>query len=304
MRNTKKRNLSGLLALVLALVLALPAVAVGNAGLTIYHERENVRFDLYQVATTSDTGWQPTDDFAAYPVTLPDEDSPAADWRAAAETLAAYVAQDSPQLATSGRVISGSVLFSVLEEGLYTSIWTSIGLLLIAAALFLCAYNLWDSNRAAASVQGVLAAMPNTAAAPEEPFKEETAEMPTIMIDGNEYIGTLDFPTLGLTLPVMASWDYDKLKAAPCRYAGTTAGNLVIAGHNYRSHFGRLDNLQPGDTVTFTDVEGTVFAYTVAETEVLQPTAIKEMTGGDWDLTLFTCTLSGQTRLTVRCLKQ
>ena len=126
MRNTKKRNLSGLLALVLALVLALPAVAAGNAGLTIYHERENVRFDLYQVATTSDTGWQPTDDFAAYPVTLPDEDSPAADWRAAAETLAAYVAQDSPQPATSGRVIYGSVLFSALEEGLYLAIGETV----------------------------------------------------------------------------------------------------------------------------------------------------------------------------------
>ena len=126
MRNTKKRNLGGLLVLALALVLALPAVAAGNAGLTIYHERENVRFDLYHVATASDAGWQPTDDFSAYPVILPDEDSPAADWRAAAETLAAYVAQDSPQPATSGRVIYGSVLFSALEEGLYLAIGETV----------------------------------------------------------------------------------------------------------------------------------------------------------------------------------
>ena len=186
----------------------------------------------------------------------------------------------------------------------YTSIWTSIGLLLIAAALLLCAYNLWDSGRAAFSVQDVLAAMPDTPAAPEEQPDEEAAEMPTVLIDGNEYIGTLDFPTLSLTLPVMADWDYAKLKIAPCRYAGTTAGNLVIAGHNYRSHFGLLDNLLPGDAVYFTDAAGNVFAYQVAETEVLQPTAIAEMTSGDWDLTLFTCTLSGQTRLTVRCTRQ
>lgn len=126
MRNTNKRNLSALLALVLALLLALPAMAAGSAGLTIYHERENARFDLYHVAVASDAGWQPTDDFAAYPVTLPDEDSPAADWRAAAETLAAYVAQDTPIPAASGRVASGSVQFGALEEGLYLAIGETV----------------------------------------------------------------------------------------------------------------------------------------------------------------------------------
>ena len=126
MRNTNKRNLSALLALVLALLLALAAMAAGSAGLTIYHERENVRFDLYHVAVASDAGWQPTDDFAAYPVTLPDEDSPAADWRAAAETLAAYVAQDTPIPAASGRVASGSVQFGALEEGLYLAIGETV----------------------------------------------------------------------------------------------------------------------------------------------------------------------------------
>ncbi len=28
---------------------------------------------------------------------------------------------------------------------------------------------------------------------------------------------------------------------------------------------------------------------------------VEEMITGDWDLTLFTCTLGGQTRVTVRC---
>ena len=41
--------------------------------------------------------------------------------------------------------------------------------------------------------------------------------------------------------------------------------------------------------------------FAVAETEVLEATAIEEMVTGGWDLTLFTCTLSGQTRFTVRC---
>lgn len=183
------------------------------------------------------------------------------------------------------------------------SIWTAIGLLLIAAALLLCAYNIWDSGRAAASARNILAAMPDALPEVSAEDEEQTDTMDTVQVDGNEYIGKLYFPTLDLTLPVMADWDYDKLKITPCRYSGAVDGNLVIAGHNYRSHFGPINNLRPGDEVCFTDVNGQQFIYQVAETEVLQPTAIEEMTGGDWDLTLFTCTLSGQTRLTVRCTR-
>ncbi len=51
----------------------------------------------------------------------------------------------------------------------------------------------------------------------------------------------------------------------------------------------------------FVDLSGHTFTYAVAETEVLDATAIDQMVNGGWDLTLFTCTLSGQTRFTVRC---
>ena len=53
--------------------------------------------------------------------------------------------------------------------------------------------------------------------------------------------------------------------------------------------------------MAFTDVDGNVFAYNVAEIQILKPTAIEDMVSEDWDLSLFTCTLGGRTRLTVRC---
>ena len=77
-----------------------------------------------------------------------------------------------------------------------------------------------------------------------------------------------------------------------------------IAAHNYRTHFGPLSRITVGDRVTFTDLDGNVFYYQVAEVQVLKPTAIEEMVSDDWDLSLFTCTLGGQTRLTVRCEKE
>ena len=77
--------------------------------------------------------------------------------------------------------------------------------------------------------------------------------------------------------------------------------NLVIAAHNYANHFGHLSRLSPGDVVYFVDMDGLSFSYEVTVGEVLGPEEVEEMTDGTYDLTLFTCTYSGQNRVTVRC---
>ena len=136
---------------------------------------------------------------------------------------------------------------------------------------------------------------------PDHVLNPEMA-MPEENIDGRSYIGVLDIPALELSLPIISEWSYDALQIAPCRYSGSTyLDNLVIAGHNYRSHFASLPQLQPGDTVTFTDMDGNVFSYAVSSLETLSPYAVSDMTSGDWDLTLFTCTVGGQSRLAIRC---
>lgn len=131
--------------------------------------------------------------------------------------------------------------------------------------------------------------------------KHPDMEMPTKRIGGQYYIGELEIPALGLELPVMDEWSYPRLRIAPCRYAGSVySGDIVIAGHNYLRHFGRLKNLQTGDAVRFTDADGNVFSYAVSNVEILTPTDITGMCTGDWDMTLFTCTYGGAKRVTIR----
>ena len=188
------------------------------------------------------------------------------------------------------------------------------GLLLIAAALAFTGYNLWEDQRAAQAARQALTAMEAQTAeegerAPEQPepsvpeyVLHPDMEMPTVEIDGVEYIGTLTIPTLGLELPIVSSWSDALLDLAPCRYTGSVyLDDLIIAGHNYRGHFGSLYRLAPGDEVQFTDAAGNVFSYAVSEIQELPGTALEEMEAGDWDLTLFTCTLSRTSRVTVRC---
>ncbi len=75
----------------------------------------------------------------------------------------------------------------------------------------------------------------------------------------------------------------------------------MICGHNYTVHFGRIDNLREGAKVIFTDVRGNKFVYEVKESELVNPDAVRYMISDDWDLSLYTCTLPGTARYTVRC---
>lgn len=137
-----------------------------------------------------------------------------------------------------------------------------------------------------------------------EYLRNPEMEMPVEEIGGNGYIGLLEIPALGLSLPVMSEWSYPNLKLAPCRYSGSAyTGNFTIAGHNYSTHFGPIGGLNAGDSITFTDMQGNCFAYEVQVVETLEATAVEDMVSEEWDLTLFTCDLSGESRITVRCLR-
>lgn len=194
------------------------------------------------------------------------------------------------------------------QEGLLS---ITIGLLLIAAALFLVSYNLYDELRAEQAARQAVNKL--EASTNQEPLASDertvipdyvlspNMEMPVETINGIDFIGVLRIPTLELELPVISEWNYPNLKTAPCRYSGSAyLNNLIICGHNYTSHFGRLKTLSEGDIATFTDIDGNVFIYKMVERETLNPTDIEGMESGNWDLTLFTCTVGGQSRVTIR----
>ena len=60
-------------------------------------------------------------------------------------------------------------------------------------------------------------------------------------IDGMNFLGILSVPSKNLELPILADYSYELLDTAPCRYSGSyDSDDLVIGGHNYRSHFSKL----------------------------------------------------------------
>lgn len=217
----------------------------------------------------------------------------------------------------------------------------AMGLLLLAAALLLTVYNIWDGHRADQAARQTYQALSaliapgegeNPAApqpAPQAPTGEPQPtgepeptqepeptgepeptqpsfyahrEMPTLELNGYRYIGTLEVEDMELSLPVMEEWDYDRLRISPCRFAGNVYDDdLVICAHNYPNHFAPLKFAPLGTQVKFTDAEGAAFCYAVTSIDTVGPNDVETMLHGDWDLTLFTCNTNGQTRCAIRC---
>ncbi len=85
-----------------------------------------------------------------------------------------------------------------------------------------------QSDVALVEIKEVIAAEPKSTPAPTAtpepgvrvvvlPTATPVPEMPTMDIDGRDYIGYLEMPTIGISLPVMSDWSYPLLRIAPCR---------------------------------------------------------------------------------------
>lgn len=182
-------------------------------------------------------------------------------------------------------------------------IFAVIGAMLMLSALLLVFYNVYEDNQAKKSAENTLDVVID--AIPEDVglIKEELEpEMPVVEIDGYGYIGYLDIEKIDLSLPVMNKWSYSRLKIAICRQFGSSrTDDLVIAGHNYKSFFKRLKELEEGDEVTFTDMDGIVNVYAVTRKETISPEDVEAVQKSGNDLVLYTCTPGGAKRVAVFC---
>ena len=203
----------------------------------------------------------------------------------------------------------------------------AVGAALILSALVLLLHNRYADARAGREAEtllaGVEAAISSQVAAEQEktrprgqetrPTGEENGteptatealdpEMPVAMLEGYGYVGYVEIPALGLKLPVMSDWDYTRLEIAPCRQFGSSrTDDLVIAAHNFESHFGRMKEMSLGNTVTFTDMAGIVNTYRAEMIETLSPKDVDAVQNSGYDLVLYTCTRDGQARVAVFC---
>ena len=180
----------------------------------------------------------------------------------------------------------------------------ALGLLALAASAGLSLYNArldrLAGERAAQLLSAVERRLPEETAgdpAPDEAVTEpEKAEPPP---EGVPWL--LRVPSVGIDLPVLDEWSYERLDTAPCRYSGSLeTGDLVILGHSYRTHLRPLRQVAVGDAVELTEPDGTVHRFVAAETEILRGSQGDRLDSA-YPLTIFTCTADSRHRFLVRC---
>ena len=189
-------------------------------------------------------------------------------------------------------------------------IFVIMGAVLMLSALLLLFYNHMEDQRAGKEAEEDLLKIQSQMEAAMVPETEKIGlprpeDLPVIEVDGYGYIGYLRIPDLGLELPVMDDWDYQRLKKAPCRQFGSpVTEDLVIAAHNYDRHFGRLDELKQGDRIIFINTEGYPYEYHVDKTEKLEPEDVDVVQDSEYALILYTCTYGGENRVAVFCMEE
>lgn len=192
-----------------------------------------------------------------------------------------------------------------------------LGAVLLFAALSLVLWNNYESSRAEKSanqaLSNLLDKMPEKTINSNDPeaqkineyLSDDDSYVPTIEVDGNLYIGVVYIPSIKTELPVMKNWSYENLNIAPCRYYGSIKHeNLIIAAHNYTSFFDKINKLNPGDEIIFVTADGISYEYEVMQSELIDGgnSFLMRDNQDNWDLTLFTCTWSGYSRVTVRAV--
>ena len=194
-------------------------------------------------------------------------------------------------------------------------VFVMMGAVLILSALLLFLYNSQEDTRAGQEAELLLAdiqlaieeevnqEVPVNGHEPEPTEGEQILEtlpesMPVKKVGEYDCVGILKIPSLELELPVLADWDYKRLKTAPCRHFGSSrSDDLVIAAHNYKSHFGKLSSLPVGASVVFIDMKGIENHYELKVLSTLEPDAVDEVLNSGYDLVLYTCTPGGATRV-------
>lgn len=133
---------------------------------------------------------------------------------------------------------------------------------------------------------------------------------------GAEYttVAVINIPSINITYPIIYSNDTssktveDLLKISVVKYWGPEAnrpGNFCIVGHNYHNKrfFSKAAELKNGDTIYITDKNNKTLEYRVYSNYVVEPNDLKctsQLTNGQTDITLITCTMTGKQRTIIK----
>ena len=118
------------------------------------------------------------------------------------------------------------------------------------------------------------------------PEKRQDNTMAALSIDYTDFVGILEMPGYGLSLPVCEDWG--ETAKYSCRFSGSIYDRSIQIGATTQK--GQLDfyrDLSVGDAVYFTDMEGNRFSYEITDIRYQRHADQAALQQKNADLTLF-----------------
>ena len=137
--------------------------------------------------------------------------------------------------------------------------------LLMIAAVVLSAWQ-WGMHdaqqKASAYVHTIGAQIPGSQSAALEERRDNA--MAVLSVDGTDFVGILELPRCGSSLPVCADWG--NITQYPCRFSGSIYDRTMrIGGTSQKGQYDFYREISVGDSAFFTDMEGNRFSYEVTD---------------------------------------
>lgn len=176
----------------------------------------------------------------------------------------------------------------MMNKSIPSRIFLILGTILLLGGV--CTLIIWQWNiRSSAEnnkelVETILATIPNPQG--KTPEVQTNNTMPTLSLEGADFVGVLEMPKYGLKLPVCALWG--NTATYPRLFSGSVYDRSIKIGAN--SQNGQFDfyrEISVGDTVTFTDMEGNLYQYTISDLSYEKHATKENLNKNDADLTLF-----------------
>ncbi len=179
-----------------------------------------------------------------------------------------------------------------------------LGILLFASALALLVVNRiaipGNKDKAAAITEEMKELMPEVQNG--YPDGKGDTVMPSIELDGVDFVGIIEIPAYNVCLPVANKWSAKDVSKYPHRFDGSIYdSSLIIGGSDNEGQFDFMKNISTGDTVYFTDTLGARYTYAVSEILITEDVSYEKLSDGEGELSFFARNSYGFEYTVVRC---
>ena len=162
------------------------------------------------------------------------------------------------------------------------------GVSLLVGALVVLALWRWNVSSSEKQAQYYVNTLQTLIPEPQNAVPEERRDntMSVLSVDEIDFVGLVELPRYESTLPVCADWG--KTSKYPCHFSGSIYdGTMQIGATTQKGQYDFYRELSVGDTVSYTDVEGNRYTFTITSLRYAKHVDQVSLRQKDAALTLF-----------------